>query len=576
MSEKYCFHSWLAELECPQACISEHVVKTLHKGILGLLWEELPQVVRPFREVSEVKKNILLYKLKNETKDPLVQYIRKTCFLKDERKKLDAKIKSAEEQWAQQEMLCRKKAHSLEKKKIKTQALNVEKCILKTKCDQMLVQIKDCAKMKEICSHLMPPIEEEISQSTIIECLACIRNFSGGYDKKKVWNKISELLGPVKIPVLWNALLELRSRYTDSLIALDVEGNQNDLNSSDSNIDNGIAELCGQYLDNVARSLIFKERMQNYEVSTMSYLEKIDQIIEKQRVDLSDWVPLTLEVRKLEIMEKELKKEIETLEEQLPVDDIMYDDYLMQLVTDIRSMDDQILTCVQRIQNAFGLLGMSGSLITKTKEILKTESAKLHILGSSEKNQWLEIDLAAELSLFRYNIDTKALRKIILKGEIGAYKHLETCFSQSASMVDLQDISMSVSNFPMARTPLYYLVDLYKTFIANATLKKRICDEMENEHGEFLMETSDSSMPILPSLKGILELFRLTQVICKKTLDHSDEFDQILKSWSHQTVGGEILQILQDKTVFGASLTEWQTRYSMVTYVLQKTASSVS
>lgn len=81
----------------------------LQKGVLGILWEDLPKVVRPYSEVIETRKNILLYKLKNEPKDPLIQSVRDTSYLADERKKLAAKIKTAEETWKQQEYLCRQK-----------------------------------------------------------------------------------------------------------------------------------------------------------------------------------------------------------------------------------------------------------------------------------------------------------------------------------------------------------------------------------------------------------------------------------------------------------------------------------
>lgn len=83
----------------------------LEKGVLGLLWEDLPRIVRPLKEVSEARKNILLYKIKNEPKDWLIQSVRNTVHIREERKKLDAKIKNAEEKWRQQEFLCRQKGN---------------------------------------------------------------------------------------------------------------------------------------------------------------------------------------------------------------------------------------------------------------------------------------------------------------------------------------------------------------------------------------------------------------------------------------------------------------------------------
>ena len=48
------------------------------------------------------------------------------------------------------------------------------------------MQIKDCAKMQEICYHLMPPTQEDISQSILNDCLSLVSNYSGGPEKRKV------------------------------------------------------------------------------------------------------------------------------------------------------------------------------------------------------------------------------------------------------------------------------------------------------------------------------------------------------------------------------------------------------
>lgn len=80
---------------------------------MGLLWEDLIRVIKPFSEVSEIRKNILLYKLKNEPKDTLIQDIRSTVHLREEQEKLDARIKSAEDEWNEQELICRQKGAEL-------------------------------------------------------------------------------------------------------------------------------------------------------------------------------------------------------------------------------------------------------------------------------------------------------------------------------------------------------------------------------------------------------------------------------------------------------------------------------
>lgn len=74
----------------------------------------------------------------------------------------------------------------LEKTRIKKENLELKKQIFKVKHGQMLTQIENCKKMQEICSHLLPPTIEEVQQSTIIECLELVSNYSGGPDKRKV------------------------------------------------------------------------------------------------------------------------------------------------------------------------------------------------------------------------------------------------------------------------------------------------------------------------------------------------------------------------------------------------------
>ena len=85
------------------------IIYRLQKGVLGLIWEDLPRIIRPQSEVLEARKNILLYKLKNESKDSLIQSVRNTVHLREERKKLDTKIQIVEEKWKQQEFVCRQK-----------------------------------------------------------------------------------------------------------------------------------------------------------------------------------------------------------------------------------------------------------------------------------------------------------------------------------------------------------------------------------------------------------------------------------------------------------------------------------
>ncbi|OXU26602.1 hypothetical protein TSAR_006260 [Trichomalopsis sarcophagae] len=570
------FNNWLRQLECPQAFTTDYVKKTLEKGVLGLLWEDLPRIVRPLQEVSEARKNILLYKIKNEPKDWLIQSVKNTVHIKEERKKLDAKIRNAEERWRKQEYSCRQKAHLLEKKKEERRNLQLKKEILKIKLEQMQMQIENCSKMQEICNHLMPPTVDEIPQSTIINCLSLVSNYSGGPEKRKVWSTIAESLNPVRIPILWNALLAARSHYTDFIIHLDIEETEDDSSQSRGIIDTGIAKICSEHIDSVAKRFLRNGRMKNNELTTMEYVEKIEQIIEEQRPELTDWLPLALEVKKLEVLQFEFQKEMQALEEHLPVDSISVDEVLMQLIAEIKTIDSQIADRVQEIQNAFGLLKSSGALITKTKESLVNELEKLQLLQTNEESQWLDIELNTELIDFYNNINVDALRKIMLKRETGAYRQLRTCFAKASLTVDAPICGDKVSNFPMLRVPVFYLIDLYKTFIINASLNKRMSEEVWDINEDFPESPLDSPTTVAFPHRGILDLLRLTDSACQKAQQHSVEFEQILKTWSNQTVREVVSKIFCDKTVYGATLDEWQKRFSMIVYVLQKSNINVA
>lgn len=74
-----------------------------------MLWDDLSRVIHPAADVTEARKNILLYKLKNEPDDPMIQGMRKTAQLRAERQKFNARIQNMEEKWEAQEFTCRQK-----------------------------------------------------------------------------------------------------------------------------------------------------------------------------------------------------------------------------------------------------------------------------------------------------------------------------------------------------------------------------------------------------------------------------------------------------------------------------------
>lgn len=91
-----------------------------------------------------------------------------------------------------------------------------------------------------------------------------------------MWTQISETLDSVKIPVIYNALLSLRSYYTDYLINLDIEENQENVHDKGKYMDHGIAKLWSEHFVNKAQCVIYQNRKKNNEKKIISYVESIE------------------------------------------------------------------------------------------------------------------------------------------------------------------------------------------------------------------------------------------------------------------------------------------------------------
>lgn len=79
----------------------------------------------------------------------------------------------------------------------------------------------------------------------------------------------------------------------------------------------------------------------------------LQSLIGSQRPDLSDWLPLTLEVKKLEVLQTELQRELGKLEEKFPEDNMMIDDILTQLIAEIKTIDSKIVLTNFQIHYSF-------------------------------------------------------------------------------------------------------------------------------------------------------------------------------------------------------------------------------
>lgn len=151
-------------------------------------------------------------------------------------------------------------------------------------------------------------------------------------------------------------------------------------------------------------------------------------------------------------------------------------------------------------------------------------------MEQNKENPWHHIDLNTELIHFHNNIDIDALRKIVIKGKGGTYKHLYTCYNQAPLIVNSYTKSDKISNFPMLRVPIYYLLDLYKSVLTNVYLTKRINEEALCDFDEALDSVASPTIVEFPH-EGILELLRQANLARNRTQQHSEEFERILKAW---------------------------------------------
>ena len=79
---------------------------------------------------------------------------------------------------------------------------------------------------------------------------------------------------------------------------------------------------------------------------------------------------------------------------------------------------------MQDIQKSLALLKPAGSVIAETREKLSSILQKIMALRSENTNSdYLDIDLSTEFNIFHNTLNLEALRKIVLKDNVGAYRY---------------------------------------------------------------------------------------------------------------------------------------------------------
>lgn len=82
---------------------------------------------------------------------------------------------------------------------------------------------------------------------------------------------------------------------------------------------------------------------------------------------------------------------------------------------------------IKGIQQSLAIFNSAPSLILKAKEKLHYELQKIVALQSDDYDpKCLNNALDIELDMFYNNLDLNALRKVMLKGDVGLYRLVET------------------------------------------------------------------------------------------------------------------------------------------------------
>ena len=551
--------TWTHELKCPPAICNGLVKKTLHTGLVGFLWDELADIIFNAEEAKTIRKNILLYQLKHGTHNKLIQCVKNISQLKSERNNLKTQINKLKEEYEQQDFTVRQKVKKLQDISSKISEVRARRDLYKMKHDQTATQLHDCNDMKLVWQHLMPSTCKDLDPKVLIEVLDTVTSLWTGTSKREVWNTISNNLDRMEVPTLWHHLYQNLTKDVDSLIK---SASMKSMDTDKKSINIGIARIYGQHICMISKQLLYNTRAKKHQQNVLELIEKIE-VASNNSADISEWLALELEVCKLESEQINLQEEVDKIRESLYESNIFTID-LSQITSEIQNINLEKMDCIQQIQQSLNLLKAAPTFLMKVKQKINLELEKIATMPINGYDLLeLNNDLTTELDMFHEALDLNALRKIILKGDIGVYRHTKSCISEASISVTNSQTSNIRSYFPTVQIPLYSLIDCYKNIILMLTCKRIECLEIE-ENPSLL------PIPILAHKENnynTVELFKLSESFNTKTKAEIAEFNEILNAWIHQTVQ-KVMEII-DKTVDDATFSEWIERYDLLLYMLQ-------
>ncbi|XP_068979868.1 uncharacterized protein [Bombus flavifrons] len=551
--------TWIYQLECPPTIFNDSVKQMLYSGLAGLMWDDLAEVIFNAKEAKTIRKNVLLYHLKQKTSNKAVQCMKNLLELKSEKINLRDQISKLEEEYEQQDFRVRQKVQKLRDISSKHSVIRARRDLLQMKYDQTNTQLHDCNNMRLVCQHLMPQTCKDLDHKVLMEMSDVVTSLWTGANKRQVWDIVSSNLSHIEVSTLWHYLYQSLTEDLDILIKSE---NMKSVEPNGKHINIGIAKTYGQHISIVSKRLLYNARTSNHQQNVLEYIEKIE-TASNNSSDISEWLALALEVHKLESEQRSLQREIDKIRDDLYESNTFAFD-LTQLVLEIQNTSAEIATCIQDIQQSLNLLKSAPMFLMKTEEKINAELQKIITMRNDGYDcTMLKNDLSTELDIFHNVLDLNALKKVMLKGEIGIYRHTKSCFSEASVSITNSQTSNLASYFPLIQIPIYSLIECYKNLISMFMYKKLESLETEENLNTFHLP------PITyeENNYNTVELLKLSQNINTQTRTEIDEFNEILNDWVNQPVQ-KVMEVIE-KAVDGATFPEWIEFYDLLLYRLQ-------
>ncbi|KAL0121619.1 hypothetical protein PUN28_006853 [Cardiocondyla obscurior] len=516
--------AWTRQLECPPTIYNDSVKKTLCKGILELLWEDISNSTYSLTEACKIRKNILLHKLKHEINDPVISSVRHLHQLKFKSSALKQQASAMEEDYEEQDYIVRQKKQQLKNIRSKCSIISTRKDFLKLKHIDTSKLQKDCDNMRQVCQHLMPNTSKDLDQQKLRENLNLVANLRhSSADRKQIWKKVLSSLGGINVHTLWTHLYQALSQDLNTLMKLETKKNFTSLNVGE-NLDLGIARVCGQYIYMTSKRILSDTKATIYEQRIIEYMNLIESLAHE---DINAWLVLKLEVKKIETEQAYLQNEVQEMKNIIQENSLLNLD-IARLTTEIETIDAQIEKYVKDIQQSIAVLNCTSTLVAKQKEKLHCELPRIVALQTDFHDvKCINNAMDIELDIFYNVLDLNALRKIMLKGNIGLYRHaacgLDTAFIAS---VNPQYLRLK-PYFPIIQMPIYFFMHCYGNVIANTIYTKLYC----------LPSTEDieCTNKLIPSQEkcnyNSLELLNLATVVCDQARQEIELFNMVLSAW---------------------------------------------